>query len=278
VSKKTDYVMEQERLPVGPTCCEGGNLGEPHECRKQQVAVVEQPGAIQRAPTLIDVFSALARDTSIDVSRIKQLMEMQAQVEAKEAERQYIAAMNRLQPRLPRIIKRGSIEMGSKGAIAFARFEDIMEAIGPLLAQEGFIPSFGSRATDKGVLVVCTLKHAAGHAESSEIALPPDAGPGRNGLQALGSALQYARRYLLAGMLNLVTVNEDDDGKGIGFIDEQQVNNIIDMFAAAEMGPDSQSKFLTFMGAERVSEIHKRDYAKAINALQAKIRKRQEAM
>ena len=46
--------------------------------------------------------------------------------------------------------------------------------------------------------------------------LPPDVGPGRNALQAMGSTLSYAKRYLAEMLFNIVRENEDDDGQAGG--------------------------------------------------------------
>jgi hypothetical protein len=241
---------------------------------QQTLATVEE--RMVAPATLYQFLLEAARDPSIDPAKLRALMELQERAEARNAEREYIVAMNRLQPHLPRIIKHGRVDMGGKGVIPFARFEDIMEAVGPLLSAEGFTPTFGSKATDKGVLVVCTLKHAAGHSETSEMALPPDPGPGRNALQALGSSLQYARRYLLVGMLNLVTVNEDDDGAAISFVDELAINNINNMIAEIGMDSGSVAKFLRFMNVTKISEIRQSNYAKAMTLLQKKLQRTRE--
>lgn len=227
--------------------------------------------------TMYEVFAAMARDTTIPVERFAQLLELRAQEEKREAERAFIAAMTRLQPRLPRIVKRGKIEMGSKGAIAFAKFEDIDEIVRPLLTDEGFTVTFGSEATDKGVLVVCTIKHSMGHSESSRMQLPADAGPGRNGLQALGSALQYARRYLYSGMLNLVMVGEDDDANRLGFVSEQQTKNILDAIKRAGLEEKRTSKFLDFAGAKVIGEIKAGRYSELMEYLGREARKKDTA-
>lgn len=246
---------------------------------QQQLAIQEPAGAIVsqsggQPPSLFEIMAALVRDPTVDPARIAQFMELQERAEKREAEKAFIAAMTRLQPRLPRIGKDGSIDLGRGKPLKFAKYETLDKAIRPLLTDEGFSLSFGTQPYDKGITITCTLSHAAGHSRTESMPLPFDTGPGRNALQAVGSTLSYGKRYLTCALLNLVTVGEDDDGQGgIGFIDERQVNTIIDMFSACEMDVASQSKFLEFIKAERVGEIHKRDYAAAISALNAKLRK-----
>ena len=58
------------------------------------------------------------------------------------------------------------------------------------------------------------ITHAvSGEQIESELAVPVDAS-GRNGAQAVGSAISYARRYAISCMLGIVT--EDDDGHAAG--------------------------------------------------------------
>jgi ERF superfamily len=237
--------------------------------------------AVAHPTTTLEIFQALARDPTIEPSRIAQLMELQERAEKREAERQFIAALNRLQPQLPRVQKKGRIAFESKRTgdsqnTPYALFEDIDAAVRPLLHAEGFSISFGTSPLEKGgILITATLSHAAGHSRTESMPLPFDTSGSKNNIQAVGSTLSYGKRYLVCAMLNIITEGEDDDGAGIGFIDERQTNTIIDMFGACEMTPESQSKFLALMKAEAVSEIHKRDYPKAMTLLRAKLRKQQ---
>lgn len=240
---------------------------------QQQLAVVDEPGAIQRAPSVYEIFAQLARDPNIDPARIQQLMELQERAEARQAERDFIAAMNRLQPRLPRIGKDGSIDLGRGKPMKFAKYESIDAVIRPLLTQEGFSIAFGTTANDKGITITATLSHAAGHSRTESMPLPFDTGPGRNNLQAVGSTLSYGKRYLICAMLNLVTVGEDDDGNASGAISKVQEENIQALMSECALSPEGISKFMEFMGVKALSDIQQGGYKAAINFLVAKRRK-----
>ena len=225
-------------------------------------------------PTTIEVFAGLLQNKDIEISRIRELMDVQREAERREAERLFIAAFNRIQPKLPRVVKLGKIDLGRGKPIPFAKWEDVDSVIRPILAEEGMTLSFVTRTLegDKTVMV-CRLSHVAGHTWESEMPLFQDKGPGRNEMQAWGSGRQYTKRYLACDLLNIITVGEDNDAAGTGFISEQQTNTIIDMMAACEMDQQSQSKFLELMQSESVSELQKRDYPKAMSLLQAKLKK-----
>ena len=144
---------------------------------------------IEDAPAnLYQIFAAMARDNSIEPSRIAQLMELQERAEKREA-------MNRLQPKLPRITKLGKIDLGgSRKPLSFAKYEDIDRAVRPLLTGEGFSIGFGTSVYDKGIIISATLSHSAGHSRTESMPLPFDEGPGRNKIQAVGSTLSYGKR------------------------------------------------------------------------------------
>ncbi len=224
--------------------------------------------------SIYEVLGALARDPLVDVARITQLMDLQLRAEAHQAEKEFNAAFARLQPKMPRITKRGKIEMGTKGMMKFARYEDLDAAIKPLYTAEGFSLSFSSRATDKGIILVGILKHNAGHTltPAPELQLPPDAGAGRNSLQALGSSLSYAKRYLTCDIFNIVTVDEDNDGTSISAITEQQVIQIEGMLADNELGADYRSKLLETMNVKALSDLQRVQVPTILSLIRAKIK------
>lgn len=226
-------------------------------------------------PSHLDIIRELATNPNVDVEKFERLLAMQERMDAKAAEIAYNQAFAKMQPQLPRIKKNGSIDLGKGKPLSFARYEDIDFAIRPILTQEGFTLSFTSEPTAMGVLMTATLAHSQGHSRTSKMQLPPDAGPGRNALQAIGSSHSYGKRYLTAGLLNLVMESGDDDGHtAFGFITEQQADSILDLLAAcgAEAKPELKSKFLSWLKAKAVSEIRKADYQRAVSFLEQKAR------
>ena len=224
--------------------------------------------------SIYEVLGQLARDPSVDVARITQLMDLQLRAEAHQAEKEFNAAFARLQPRMPRITKRGKIEMGSKGMMKFARYEDLDAAIKPLYAAEGFSLSFSSRATDKGIILVGILKHCAGHTltPAPELQLPPDAGAGRNSLQALGSSLSYAKRYLTCDIFNIVTADEDNDGTSLSAVTQDQIDNIDAMLRDNELDDQYRSKLLETMNVKALSDLQRVQVPTILSLIRAKIK------
>lgn len=250
---------------------------EAYAPEQQALSVIDAPGP--PAPvSVIEIFASLARDQSIPLERIKGLMEMQRDAEDHQSEREFNVAFNKMQLRLSRVVKRGSIDLGRGKPIPFARWEDVDAVVRPVLASEGMSLSFPTRVENGQTIMACRLSHVGGHSRESEMPLTQDKGPGRNDMQAWGSGRQYIKRYLACDMLNIVTVGEDTDANGPSTtLDEMQLKNVTDMILACNMDDDSRSKFLEMMGVERIEEIRSRDYPKAMDKLKLKLRRVQGA-
>lgn len=205
------------------------------------------PPAVQQAETpassMLNFVAMALRDPSIEVSKLEALLRMQREIVAEDAKSLFNQSFGRLQPRLPRIKKNGEVEYKNKQgqlekAFKFARFEDIMTAIAPLLEEEGFSVGFNTapRPSDGGGLIVtCILRHRGGHSTETSIPVPLDNSGGKNSLQGYGSSLSYGKRYAMTAALNLVTEGEDDDGDrgGARYITEKQAEELRKMCQVA---------------------------------------------
>lgn len=196
--------------------------------------IPEGPGA------LLANLMQLARDPNIRPEVVAAFIGMQERLEDRQAEREFNTAFLRLQARLPRIKKNGTLEYpvdknkpdGPKRKISnFTRYEDIDAAIRPLLDEEGFAVSFNTspRSGDGGgLLVTCILRHSGGHSTQTSIPVPLDTSGGKNNLQGYGSTMKYGQRYALTAALNIVSEGVDDDGVrgGMRFITDTQADEL----------------------------------------------------
>lgn len=219
------------------------------------------------------IATALERP-EIDAQKLQALLQAQFMVEDRDAQRQFNAALYAAQKAMPRVTKRGAIDLGKGKPIPFATWEDMDTVLRPIMAQHGFSLSFSatSRADGTGAVVTARLLHSAGHAETFSMPLPPDVGPGRNALQAMGSTLSYAKRYLAEMAFNVVREGQDDDGatSDLARITAEQKDQIVQLMQDAKA--DTKG-FLTFLGIETLDDLPQKDFARAANALQAKINK-----
>jgi len=237
--------------------------------------------------SLLTAIVRMARDPAVDVQKLGALLDMQERLENRQRETAFNEAFARLQPRLPRVKKNGTLEYpkdpknpdGPKRKIStFLKFEDIDEAIRPLLKEEGFSQSWdtSARAGDGGGLIVIhILSHKAGHSKQTSMPIPLDTSGGKNNLQAYGSSLTYGKRYTMCAGLNIVAEGEDDDGVrgGTELITFDQIGKLADLIQETKADQDA---FLRFMNVAALRDIRVDDYPKAINALMAKKRKMQD--
>lgn len=242
------------------------------------VVVAEAPGSLLKA------IVEMAKDPSVNIPALKELMAMQERLEARQAEREFIAAFARLSADLPRVKKNGTIalvtrEGKDKGSIPFARWEDVDKIVRPLMVREGFTLSFDSvvrPGEGGGLIVTATLMHRDGHTRTASMPLALDGGPGRNNLQAGGSTLSYGKRYTTEMLLNIVREGEDDDGKlgGTRFITAEQVDELRRYLKATST---DEAAFLQHFEVASVENLQVAAYAPARNMLLQKLDRQAKA-
>jgi hypothetical protein len=240
------------------------------------MTVVEETALVHRDPTdVARIIAEAAADPRVDVAKMERLLDMQMRVLARASEESFNRALARLKARLPRIAKNGAIVLkDGKTRIPYENYEDIHDAIAPLMYEEGFTVSYSSELVGNGSLIEvrATFRHADGHQDIGKAYLPlTDDSGAKNRVQGAGSILSYGKRYALCQYLDIVTEGEDDNGMQAGAkpIGEREQGEIRDLIADSEA---DEERFLAYMGVRSVEEILTRDYAKAIAALNQKRR------
>ena len=224
----------------------------------------------------MSMIERVAMSPDADVSKLEKMLEMQERIVAKQAEQSFNEAMSRLD--FPHIPKLGTIKMSGTAKAsgkaytmetAHARYEDVDKIIRPIYRKEGFTVSFNVRFENGAEVYKATLAHVAGHSIFAEMVLPADNSGSKNGLQAKGSSITYAKRYLVSMLFNLVFVDEDDDGVSGG-------TNTISAKQSAELkqlvkdsGADVKG-FLHMYGVNSVDELPAANYSGAKSILEAK--------
>lgn len=248
----------------------------PNEVMSQQPRAL-QPQLPGTEPTVLEIIQAAVADPRVDPAKLSALLDLKVRMDAIDAEREFNVAFAQMHPRFPAIRKDGTVcQSDAKGGgklYSFARWDNIQDVIDPILREFGFTLSFTSEPAATGVLMVAHLRHKAGHGVKSHMQLPADTSANKNNLQGLGSARSYGKRYLTLDLLDLKLLDMDDDGRkgGGGFVSEQQLESIQDLIAECgiDKNPERMGKFLGYMRAKVVSEIHAADYKKAITALES---------
>lgn len=213
------------------------------DVQRQNVDLFHAPLPAQPngAGSLMEVISRAASDPATDVSKLERLLGMYERITAQDAKRAYTAALIAMKPKLPVIDRKGRIEVREKtssgkrdGDISqstpYALWEDIDQAITPILAEHEFALTFRSGVAQDGKITVTgILSHSAGHSEETTMTLPHDSSGSKNAVQAVGSSTKYGMRYTAILLLNIRTRGEDDDGKAggtSGEIDDSQLDHL----------------------------------------------------
>jgi ERF superfamily len=188
-------------------------------------ALVRRDQAPAQPEHPLAIIERVAKDPSVDVGKLRELIELQKDVMRIQAKVEFDKAFAVMQPQLPTITKRGQITANEKDASGkrtgkkfvqsrYARLgEDIQPFIKPILERHGFAIRFQTEWPQDMVRVIGILSHEAGHSERSTFEAPADKSDYRTHVQSLGSTVSYGRRYTTIDLLNLTVQGMDNDGR-----------------------------------------------------------------
>lgn len=234
--------------------------------------------AVSEGTALIQMIERVARDPSVDLQKMSQLLDMQERIFDRQARAAFAKSFAKMQPELPVITERGRIEVKDKRddnrviqSTKYALWEDINEAIAPVLAKNGFGLNFRVGTADDGkILVTGILRHKEGHQEETTLSLPHDSTGSKNAVQAVGSSVSYGKRYTAGLLLNFTSRGEDDDGRRAGessTISEAQYVQLGDLMREVKQDVE---RFCRHFGIESVGDLPAARFAEAVAALNAK--------
>lgn len=233
--------------------------------------VPNDPVPASEASAIFQVIERAAMNPQVDIDKMERLIQMQERIMERNARAAYAAALADMQPNLPVIAERGGIKNGQgKVQSTYALWEDINDAIKPVLAKHGFALSFRTGQEDGKIIVTGILSHREGHSEETTMHLPVDTSGSKNAVQAVGSSTSYGKRYTAQALLNLTSRGEDDDGHAGG--DEPKITSdqVGDLQAMIDDVKADRAKFLAYMKVESLAAIPVSKYKSAVDALNAK--------
>lgn len=211
--------------------------------------------------SVMSMIERVAGMPDIPVERLEQLFSLHQRVEADKARSAYFAALADMQPEMPIIDRTAK----AHGTIKYARWEDIVGQIMPVLQKHGFAISFRVGETQPNkVDVTCILSHRAGHSESTMHPYPYDTSGNKPVIHAIASATSYGKRYTASALLNIVTKGEDDDAKAaiagdfVTTISEVQAKELGALIVSTGT---NNAKFLGIARAETIENILAKDFA-----------------
>lgn len=212
-----------------------------------------------RPTTLTLLQTAVARGMQPD--QLEKLMDLHERDQQRQAKDAFCRALTEFQAECPLIVKDRKADR-----FKFASYDDVMKAVGPVLARHRLAVSFGTEVSGAALKIVCTVRHGT-HADQTSHVVPLPAEMRVNDTQKFGAALSYAKRYALCAALNIVVTDEDSDAVALDYITSDQVAEIEEL--VREKGANL-NRFLEFAGAESIDKIHGARFNEVIDALRRK--------
>ena len=207
----------------------------------------------------------------VDLEKLEKLLGIQERYEANEARKAYHKSMAQFKLNPPKIDKDKTVSYGNT-KYNHASLANVTDKIGEALSKCGLSASWTTKQNGS-VSVTCKITHIQGHSEETTISAPADKSGSKNEIQSIGSTITYLERYTLLALTGLATEDMDDDaGKPVELIDEKERGQIVDFLA--EIGKGAEPKFLKYMGVEKIEDITKASFTKAISALEAGLKQK----
>lgn len=214
---------------------------------------------------LMAFIARAATDSSIDISKLERLLEMQQRLTEKRAEAAFNNAMAEFKAVPVDIAKNKHVRFQtSKGVTEYdhATLDEVCRSINPSLSTNGLSYRWLTEQLDGGrIKVTCIVSHRDGHTERTSLSSSPDDTGGKNNIQSIGSAVSYLQRYTLLAALGVATGEADDDGTSAGphpeTINERQVADLVAVLS--EVGASKES-LLKYLKADSLESIPAANY------------------
>lgn len=254
-----------------------------------QVAKIEPQGPVSTVPApaseasaILSMIERAARDPSVDINKLQQLMEMRERVEARNAESAFDRALTAAQAAMGRV-RTDSNNPQTKSR--YASYGALDAAMRPVYTQHGFALSFNTEnPAPETVRVVCRVSHQGGHGRTYQIDMPADGKGAKGGdvmtkTHATGSAVSYGMRYLLKMIFNIAVSDRDDDGNAAAGSSEKvspaqaEELRLLCETIAEEKGLEATDAMRTFCEYFKISgfaELPANEYDRAKAALNKK--------
>lgn len=173
----------------------------------------------QELPQQVTLMSVIDRiltnNPAANIETIQQMLALQERWEAKQAEKAYNAAFSAFKAEAVTIVRNAGVSDGPLKGKKYADLFGVTNAVIPAMSKHGLSHRWKlTKDEPEWMEVTCVIKHELGHSEDNSMGSKPDTGPGRNAIQARGSAKSYLERYTLLAALGMAPAGQDDDGRG----------------------------------------------------------------
>jgi len=218
--------------------------------KPQQLATV--------APATQSPLAQLAsmKEMGLTIQDMKDMLELQKDYEAMEAEKLFNVALADFKAEDILITKDKFVGYenndGTTTGYSHASLGNIVEIAVPFMSMHGLSHRWKTEQAEGGVVkVTFVLTHIAGHSEETSLQASPDGSGKKNAIQQVSSTITYLERYtMLAGTGLAVQDQNDDDGQTfdsepVVLISEEQSNVIYSKIDDNEL---SMPIFMAWLG------------------------------
>jgi len=177
-------------------------------------------GQMTETAAMISMIERMAKDDKVDVEKMARILEMRFQLQQQQALTEFNNALAEAQGQMEPVRKDcQNPQTRSK----YASFYALDEAVRPVYTDQGLTVSFDTDPTNSrpGEVLVLAYVSKGAFTRTYKIMMPADGIGAKGGMvmtktHAMGSAVTYARRYLLSAIFNIATADSDDDGNAAG--------------------------------------------------------------
>lgn len=172
------------------------------------------PSAIDPNATPMQML-AIMTQRGVSIADLTSLVALAKDWEANQARKAYVEAMAAFKAEPIEILKTKDVNIPGGAKFKHAQLADVVDGVVSALSKHGLSHNWIVETGDT-IKVTCVVTHKLGHSEKCEMSAPPDTGPGRNKIQAVGSTTTYLQRYSLMSLLGLAAKDMDNDGSSAG--------------------------------------------------------------
>lgn len=271
------------------------DTGEVLEGTAVAVAPQQAPAPANPVDAMLSFIERAATDPSIDLNKFERMLDMKERLDDRaredrnrDAERQFYADLVAAQSALPVIVKNRKNTFNNT---AFADLAAIEDAAMPVIRAHGFSVSAKSvpGAEAGNQRVVFRVAHRLGHVDQFEDDFPLDnQGTGgkasKTNIQAKGSTVTYARRYMLCAYFNIAIADGDgapqqrqSSAPQIAAPTELTAGQVKVLRTLIEQTDTDPKRFLSSAKAESLEDVKPADFPRLEALLKRKLADKQAA-
>ncbi|CDO48217.1 ERF family protein [Bartonella tribocorum] len=219
-------------------------------------------------PTAMELILERALENDVNLDRLKSLLELREKEIERQERQNFVRDLSAMQTEYKNI-EQNALNTHTKST--YTTLDKYIDAIKEPLAKHHFaLFSRIKEQSSNDITVEMTLKHISGNEISTQGKFPVDATGSKNNVQAVGSTISYARRYLLGMLLNVTSDEDDIDGNTlIAGVTPEQMNEIKELM---EQTQAKESDILSFIGVKNLTQMSYKQAQTVLFALKKKQR------